>query len=251
MIVRAGLILFICGVLTACVSSGSKPPLRTEEGRQQARDAYIQLGIGYLQQGVTEQAKMPLKKALEIDPNSADAHAALALVFQNELEPQLADEHYRKALAQGKSTRIQNNYGGFLYQQGEYKKAFKEFEEASQDTMYSGRSRVFENMGLTALRLNDKALALTYFERALRLNPQQPRALLETANLLYERQEYVPAQRYYQSFMQLSEHSAASLLLGVRLAKIFQDRDQAASLGLQLKRLYPASAEYKQYQSEQ
>ena len=61
----------------------------------------------------------------------------------------------------------------------------------------------------------------------------------------------MPAQRYYQSFMQLSEHSAASLLLGVRLAKIFQDRDQAASLGLQLKRLYPASAEYKQYQSEQ
>lgn len=62
MIVRAGLLLIVCGLLSACVSSGSTPPLRTEEGRQQARDAYIQLGIGYLQQGVTEQAKMPLKK---------------------------------------------------------------------------------------------------------------------------------------------------------------------------------------------
>ena len=251
MIVRAGLLLFLCGVLSACVSSGDTAPLRTEDGRIQARDAYIQLGIGYLQDGSTEQAKMPLKKALEIDPNSADAHAALALVFQSELEPELADQHYRKALAQGKNTRIQNNYGGFLYEQGKYKAAYDQFEAASQDTMYGGRSRVFESMGLTALRLNDKEMALKYFERSLRLNSQQPSALLETALLLYERQEYVPAQRYYESFMQISGHSARSLLLGVRLAKIFQDRNQAASLALQLKRLYPASAEYKQYQSEQ
>lgn len=251
MIVRAGILLVFCGVLSACVSSGNTPPLRTEEGRQQARDAYIQLGIGYLQEGITEQAKMPLQKALEIDPNSADAHAALALVFQNELEPELADQHYRKALAQGKSTRIQNNYGGFLFEQGKFKEAYAQFSEASQDTMYSGRSRVFENMGLTALRLNDEEQAMQHFERSLRLNPQQPRALLEMGTLLFDRQEYVPAQRYYEAFTQLSEHSARSLLLGARLAKVFQDRNQAASLGLQLKRLYPASAEYKQYQSEQ
>lgn len=251
MIVRAGILLIFCGVLSACISSGNKAPLSTEDGRHQARDAYIQLGIGYLQQGVTEQAKMPLQKALEIDPNSADAHAALALVFQNELEPELAEQHYRKALSQGKSTRIQNNYGGFLFEQGKFKEAYAQFSEASQDTMYSGRSRVFENMGLAALRLNDKEQAMQHFERSLRLNPQQPRALLEMGTLLFERQEYVPAQRYYEAFTQLSEHSARSLLLGARLARVFQDRNQAASLGLQLKRLYPASPEYKQYQSEQ
>lgn len=251
MIVRAGLLLVFCGFLSACVSTGHTPPLRTEEGRQQARDAYIQLGIGYLQQGSTEQAKMPLQKALDIDPNSADAHAALALVFQNELEPELAAQHYRKALAQGKSTRIQNNYGGFLFEQEQYQEAYVQFAEASKDTMYSGRSRVFESMGLTALRLNNKEQAMKYFERSLRLNPQQPLALLEMALLLFERQEYVPAQRYYAAYTQLSEHSSRSLLLGTRLAKVFQDRNQAASLGLQLKRLYPASSEYKQYQAEQ
>jgi type IV pilus assembly protein PilF len=251
MIVRAGLLVVFCGVLSACVSSGNTPPLRTEEGRQQARDAYVQLGIGYLQQGATEQAKMPLQKALDIDPNSADAHAALALVFQNELEPELADQHYRKALSQGQNTRIQNNYGGFLFEQGKFQDAYAQFEEASKDTMYSGRSRVFESMGLTALRLNNKEQALHYFERSLRVNPQQPLALLEMSLLLFERQEYVPAQRYYQAYTQLSQHSARSLLLGTRLAKVFQDRNQAASLGLQLKRLYPASSEYTQYQAEQ
>ena len=193
---------------------------------------------------------MPLQKALDIDPDSADAHSALAYAFQNELESELADKHYRKALAQGKNTRIQNNYAGFLFEQGKYQEAYKQFEEASEDTMYSERSRVFESMGLTALRLGNKEQALQHFERSLRLNPQQPLALLESGLLLFERQEYVPAQRYYQAYIQLSEHTARSLLLGARLAKVFQDRDQAASLGLQLKRLYPASPEYKQYQAE-
>lgn len=248
MIIRAGLLLFFSVVLSACVSSGNNSPLRTEEGRNQARDAYIQLGLGYVQQGVSEQAKAPLKKALEIDPKSVDAHAALALVFQQELEPKLADQYYRKALAQGKNSRIENNYGGFLYEQGDYQAAYQQFNTAAQDTMYTERSRVFENMGLTALRLNHKTLALQNFERALRLNIQQPRALLETAWLLYERQDYSLAQRYYKIFTQLSEQSARSLLLGACLADVFQERNH---LGLQLKRLYPESVEYKQYLLEQ
>lgn len=255
MVVRVGLLLLVSMLLGACVSSANSHlnnhQLRTAEGRNQARDAYIQLGLGYLQQGVTEQAKLPLKKALELDPNSADAHAALAIVFQRELETQLAEQHYRKALAQGQNSRILNNYGSFLYEQGDYQAAYQQFKAAAEDPMYSGRSGVFENMGLTALRLNDKTLALQHFERSLRLNSQQPRAILETALLLYERQDYVPAQSYYKSFTQLSEHTARSLLLGVQLARIFQDPNQATHLGLQLKRLYPASAEYKQYQLEQ
>jgi len=35
------------------------------------------------------------------------------------------------------------------------------------------------------------------------------------------------------------------------LANVFEQRDQAATLGLQLRRLYPGTAEYKQYLSEQ
>jgi len=41
------------------------------------------------------------------------------------------------------------------------------------------------------------------------------------------------------------------LLLGTRLAKIYDDRNKAASYGLQLKRLYPGTPEYQQYLSEQ
>ncbi|SQK86508.1 type IV pilus biogenesis/stability protein PilW [Pseudomonas aeruginosa] len=75
MTVRAALVFLLAVGLTGCVTSGDQNPLKTDKGRDEARDAYIQLGLGYLQRGNTEQAKVPLRKALEIDPSSADAHA--------------------------------------------------------------------------------------------------------------------------------------------------------------------------------
>ncbi|UVE16792.1 type IV pilus biogenesis/stability protein PilW [Pseudomonas sp. LS44] len=252
MSLRPALLLLLVGVLVGCVSSGNVDPMKTDKGRDKARDAYVQLGIGYLQQGATGKAKLPLKKALELDPSSSDAHAALALVFQAEMEPELADQHFREALAKnGKDSRILNNYGSFLFEQGRYPEAMERYLQASQDTLYPERSRVFENLGMVSLKLKQPEQAEKYFERAVRLNRHQPRALLELAELHFQRKEYVPARTFYDTFSQLSEQSARSLLLGSRLASIFEDRDKAASLGLQLKRLYPGTPEYQQYLSEQ
>ena len=55
------------------------------------------------------------------------------------------------------------------------------------------------------------------------------------------------ALRHMDGYVAVSEENARSLLLGSRLATIFDDRDKAASLGLQLKRLYPGTPEYQQY----
>jgi type IV pilus assembly protein PilF len=252
MSVRAALLLLLVTLLAGCVSTGPVDPMTTSAGRDSARQAYVQLGIGYLQQGQTERAKVPLKKALELDSSDADANAALALVFQVEMEPELADQHFRKALSSSKGdARILNNYGSFLYEQKRYKEAYARFEEAAADTLYPGRSRVFESLGMTAMKLGDKQAATNHFTKALRLDRQLPRSLLEMAELSYEDRHYVPSRDYYDRFSQLSEQNARSLLLGTRLAKVYDDRNKAASYGLQLKRLYPGTPEYQQYLSEQ
>lgn len=252
MTLRPALMLLAASVLAGCVTTGNVDPMKTDKGRDAARDAYVQLAIGYLQQGQTERAKVPLRQALELDDKDADAHAALALVFQIEMEPKLADSHFRKALAERRGdARLLNNYGSFLFEQGRYQEAMERYTEAAQDTLYPERSRVFENLGLTALQLKLREEAKTYFQRSLRLNSRQPRALMEMAQLSYEDKQYVPARGYYDSYVALAPHDARSLLLGVRLAKIFEERDNAASLALQLKRLYPGTPEYQQFLSEQ
>ncbi len=249
---RVALLLLVVSLSAGCVLSGDFNPLNTSKGRDEARQAYVQLGLGYLQQGMTERAKVPLKKALELDESDADANAALGLVFQAEMEPELADEHFRKALASRPAdARILNNYGSFLFEEKRYKEAYQRFEQAAADTLYPERSRVFENLGMTAKKLGQRELAQQQLEKALRLNRQQPHALLEMAELSFEDRHYVPARDYYDRFSLLSEQNARSLLLGVRLADVFEDREKAASYGLQLKRLYPGTPEYQQYLSEQ
>ena len=247
---RPSLLLLITALLTGCVTTGDVNPMRTDKGRKEALDAYVQLGIAYIQQGDTQRAKVPLKNALDLDSSNADANAALALAFQLEMEPKLADQHFRKALSQrSNDPRLLNNYGGFLFEQGRYKEAHEIYLKAAEDNLYPERSRVFENLGLTSLQLGQREQAKEYFQRSLRLSSRQPRALLEMALLSYEDRAYVPARSYYDAYSELAPQNARSLLLGARLAEVFEDRDKAASLGLQLKRLYPASQEYQQYLS--
>ncbi|MFJ4441888.1 type IV pilus biogenesis/stability protein PilW [Pseudomonas sp. NPDC089422] len=252
MSLRAALSILALSLLAGCVSGGASDPLANRQGRAEAGRAYTQLGLGYLQQGLTQQAKAPLGKALALDAGDADAHAALALVFQAEGEPALAQAHFEKALAaRPGDTRIRNNYGSFLYAQQRFAEAEQMFRLASADTLYPERSRVYENLGLTALELDDRDQAHAYLTKALQLNRRQPRALLEMAELSYENRHYVPARDYYDRFSQLSDHSARSLLLGSRLARVFDEQGTLADLGQQLQRLYPGTPEYQQYLSEQ
>ncbi|KAF1029430.1 MAG: Lipopolysaccharide assembly protein B [Pseudomonas sp.] len=249
---RVALLLCVAGLVTGCVSSGMDGPLQTGKGRDEARAAYVQLGVGYLQQGMTEQAKAPLKKALALDSDDADANAALAQVFQAQAEPALADEYFLKALAaRPADPRLLNNYGSFLFRQQHYGQAAAYFQQASRDTLYPERARVFENLGVTSMRLGQRETARQQLEKALHLNRRQPRALLEMAELSYEDRYYVPARDYYERFSLLSGQNARSLLFGVRLATVHEERDKAARFGQQLERLYPGTPEYQQYLSEQ
>lgn len=248
---RKGILSLALIMLAGCVSSGmNSNPLKSEQGRAEARDAYIQLAVGYLQEGQPSRAKAPIGEALKLDSRNAQAHMVLALIFQQEMEYDLADEEFRKAISQGNDPRILNNYGSFLFERERYSDAHKYFELASQDTLYGERGRVFQNLGLVALKLNQPHQAEEYFTRALRLDGTQSLALLHLAKLNYARQEIVPASQYFQAYTQLAEPNAEGLLLGAQLAEAVGDRSNAASLILQLKRLYPASAEYQQWLTE-
>ena len=252
MILRAALCVVWVSLVAGCVSSGSSNPMNTDKGRDAAREAYVQLGLGYLQQGMAEQAKVPLGKALELDKSDPDTHAALALVFQSEKDYELAEKAFRSALnGRPDDPRILNNYASFLFERQRYQEASAYFQKALTDPLYPDRSRIYENLGMTALKLGQRDEGRQQLEKALSLNPRQPRALLEMAELSYEDRHYVPARDFYDRFSLLSRQNARSLLLGARLADVFDERASTANYGQQLKRLYPGTPEYQQYLSEQ
>jgi type IV pilus assembly protein PilF len=241
--------LLITGLVTVtgCVTEGvtsHQPADRTKQ-----LQTLVDLGVGYLQNGEYARAKEHLNKALELDSRSALAHNTLALVFQAEQEFVAAEEHFRAAIKNDpKFTRSHNNYGAFLFDRKRYDEAIQHLKIASEDRYYAGRAAVFENLGVCYARQGDAKDAEDSFVRSVALNPSQARALIELSEIRFGQQRFVESRELYQRFLALSQHSSRSLLLCVRLARVFDNSNDAASCAIALRNIFPSSEEFKQYQ---
>lgn len=234
-------------LITGCVTEATNGPFKKAD-KQKILESQIRLGVGYLRNRNYQLAKENLQKALDVDPKSAEAHNYFGLLYQLELDPEMAEEHYKKAIHYDPDyAAARNNYGAFLFEQKRYKEAVKQLEKAADDKLYRNRSQVYENLGISYLQLNDKADAEDAFTKAVALNPNQARALLELADMRFQERNYIKARGYYNRYKRVANPTARSLWLGIRLARIFGNKDEEASLALALKNIFPASPEYKAY----
>ncbi|MCP5161731.1 MAG: type IV pilus biogenesis/stability protein PilW [Hahellaceae bacterium] len=240
--------------LSACVTETTSS-FKPKENQGEALSLYIQLGLAYIQKQDTDRARMHLTRALEIDPDSAGAHAGFGLLYQREGEPALAEKSFQHSLRSDPGyTRGRTYYAAFLYSKKEYAKALDQLTVASQDTEYDGRAQVFVNIARCAVRLKDNDRALKAFEKATLLDRSLVGTIVDLIEVQLDMQEYDEAQRLYARMQNYIKHGAMthsprSLLAGARLAMHYKKPDQVASLGLVLKNLYPNSPEYKQYKA--
>lgn len=240
-------ILLVVVALSGCVTETNNPKKKVDEAELEKR--LIDLGIGYLQKREYDRAKENLNKALALNPRSPLAHTTFGVLFQLEGEDELAEDHFKKAIRYAPDfSRARNNYGAFLFQAERYEEAIEQLEVAASDRFYAARPQVFQNLGVAYLRLNNIEKAESAFIRAVELRPDQARALLELAILRFESQAYAESRRMYQQFARFSQQNSRSLWLCVRLARIFENKNDEASCSLALKNIYPASTEYEAYQ---
>ena len=238
----------LCLLLTACASDSStnEPPAGvTAEVVQRQLD----LGIGYLRNGDYHRAKDKLNRALEIDPKNAAVHATFGLLFQLEGELKLAEKYFRNAIRfDPESAQARNSYGAFLFSEKRYHEAIEQLSRAADNRFYPNRPTVFENLGVAYLRVGDKEGAEYSFSRAVQLNPEQARSLLELATIRFEQRNYVEARQLYSRHTRVSAKSPKTLLLCIKLARIFKNANEEASCGEALEGIYPTSPEYREYQ---
>lgn len=245
--IRCLAIAMLAALLASCGSTSS--PSSSSAATSERVETLVQLGTGYLRRGDYARAKEHLNRALSIDPRSASAHNAIGLVFQLEQEFEIAEDHFKKAIrAEPESTRVRNNYGAFLFDRGRYRDAIEQLEVASEDRYYEGRATVFENLAISYLRTGDVSGAERAFERAVALNPDQPRALIELAELRYNQGRYTEANQLYRRFQFVAPQTAKGLWLCVRLARVFDNANEEASCALALRNIFPSSQEFTEYQ---
>lgn len=243
------MVVSLLALLSACTVQ-EFPNDRKVDVAAGARDR-VAIAAEYLQQGENERALLHLRKAIELDDKSAEAHNLMAILLERESDPKKADKHYRRAISLREDySQAHNNYAVFLFKRGKFKEAAEHFEKAAGDLGYALRASAFEGLGRSALKLDDKARAENAFQRALRIDASLPTAALELADLNFEKPNLAAARGYYQRYLKLTEkqpQTARSLWLGIRIERRLGDKDALASYELALKRLYPDSQEYKAY----
>tara|TARA_R110001583_G_scaffold59727_3_gene177579 strand:+ start:843 stop:1607 length:765 start_codon:yes stop_codon:yes gene_type:complete len=200
-----------------------------------------------------ENAKGPLKEALNINPKASASLMLMALVFQHQGEQETADIYYKKALAEAPDDSIiNNNYGAFLLNTQRYSDACGYLAKAANDPLYNQRVWALENLASCYSRSNQAEQAEQTYLQVLRLNPNSASALVELATIEFERKELGKSFKYFERFSSLvrlhqGEHTAKSLYLGVLLSRQNSDPGKAATYALILKNIYPDSIEYQRY----
>ncbi len=236
-------------ILTGCVTTNNRSGSTIDT--QKAYDTHVNLGLTYLQQDSRENSRRHFEKALKLNAKAAPANHGIALLYNLTGEVELAEASFLKALKRDKKfTQARIDYGLFLYQQERYQEAYEAFSLAVQDISSQQRARALAYLGQTALVLGNKVKAKSSFEHAVNIDNKLSIAMIELGELYYEEENYAESKRYLDEFIRLSGRTSRSLWLGIRIERIFGNKDKEASYALALRNLHPYSKEYLLYKKE-
>ncbi|RUR34524.1 type IV pilus biogenesis/stability protein PilW [Vreelandella nanhaiensis] len=224
-------VLFSSVWLAGCATSSSSPT----QANNDARDAYTQLGVAYLEQANLPRARSALERALKVDPRHAQALQAMALVYQQQGDVELAETYFQQAIdAEPTFTRARNNYAAFLYQQGQIEAACKQLESAAEDPQYASRAQLFTNLGQCYLALEEFDKARGHLIRAQRIDPRHTPGYLTLAELEVLQGNYMDASPPLHTYLQLAGPDRAVLELAIDIARAEGDDATAADYQRQL-----------------
>lgn len=232
--------LFLLTVtLIACTST-------TEKKTTDSADVYLQLGVRYLSMNKLEIAKENLQQALKKDSHNAQAHNALAFLYEKLNAYDDARDHYETALnLSPEDLGIQNNFGRFLCDRGEFEKGMALLTQASSTPLNDRQWLALTNAGRCQLAMKQQQKAEDYFRQALQLNDAYAPALQEMQKLSYQKGELWPAKGFLQRYLSVASHTPQTLWIALQTERALGNQKQAAEYQKQLLETFPLSEEAK------
>ncbi len=229
--------------MDTCSRVASDPERKLSKSEHLA-ELHMALGAGYLQEGALDVALQELEQSLKLNSRNANAHATMALLQLRLGKPQVAAEHYRRALALAPSDpEIRNNYGVYLCGQGQVREADAQFRCAIANPLYRTPAMAYTNAAECALRNGDNARAQTDLLTAVQLDPGFATASLMLADLQFSKGDARGARDHLARYVRGAGQTPAGLALGIRVETALGDLDRAASYRMLLKNRFPDSRE--------
>ena len=235
------LILMAAMLLTACAAQQA----REKAGNREGARIHTELGAGYYQQGQTGVALEEFTEATRIDPDYALAYNGLGLVYDRLGEDAKADASFKKSLQlEPGNPESHNNYGTFLCSRNRIDESIVQFSDAVKDPLYGTPEMAYLNAGICSLKKKDEKGAEAYLQKALQIQPLLHQAAYQLALIQFNRGEHEQARKSLVNAL-VSNPTADTLWLGIRVERRLGDKDAESSYALQLRRKYPNSEQTK------
>jgi type IV pilus assembly protein PilF len=216
--------------------------------RNRAR-THTELASIYHERGNMAIALEELRLATVADASYAPAYNMFGLVYMNLREKGLAEENFEQALRLSPNDPdINHNFGWFLCQNGREQDSIRYFVQALRNSLYTAPWRSYSAAGVCSLRTNNTKDAEEFFQRALRLEPDEPASLLYLGQIRFRQGNIDDARKLVSRYNKLVSPNSESLWLALRIERKLGERTAEQSYANQLRRRFPASREYQSLQ---
>jgi type IV pilus assembly protein PilF len=210
---------------TRSSSRPSRSSRADEPDLEEAAKLNVSLGQAYLAKGQLELAMDKLKKAVELNPRSSDAHTLLGVLYEQINKDANAEQHYmtaRKLTPEAGPSN--NNLGRFLCARGRFADADKYFHVALADPFYKNPETALVNRAACAMRWGRKDIAEDSLRKALQLVPDNAVALLQMAQLSFDQGEFMRARAFLERHLSATPAAPDTLMLGFQIESRLGDR---------------------------
>lgn len=214
--------------------------------------AHTDLAAAYYELGNLAVALEEARIAIRANPNYARAYNVQGLVHMDLRENAEAEQSFKRGLQLApQDGDLNHNYGWFLCQTNRADESVQWFLNAVKNPLYRTPARSYAAAGRCAERSDPKGAA-DFYERALRLEPNNAAVLLSFAGLQYRQGQLQEARtlmsRYHRG---VKEPTAEALWLSHRIERKLGDRIAAQQYAAQLRERYAHTPQYQAMQRGQ
>ena len=255
-LVAVAIALATAALLAGCVSvpqPGDKPEVRAStdpadlEMRARVR---LELAAAYFGRGQNATALEEVKLALAARPGLGAAWNLRGLIYASLGESKLAEESFQRALQiNPNDADAMHNYGWFLCRERRPAEADLQFNRALAQPRYADPARTLLAQGVCQVRDGRLVEAERSLARAYELEPANPAIGLNLSEVLYRRGEYERARFYIRRVnAQQDVSNAQTLWLAARIEHRLGDSAGTRAYGTQLTERFPRSPEALQFE---
>ena len=168
---------------------------------------YYNRGVFYREQGQVELALGDYSKALEINPNYADAYGNRGVLYQQQGQVELALADYNQVLEiNPNNADAYNNRGALYQQQGKVELALADYNQVleinpNNASAYNNRGALYQQQGKVELAQAD-------YNQVLEINPNNASAYNNRGNLYDEQGQVELAQADYNQALGINPNNA-------------------------------------------